>query len=232
MNLKRYAAPKSWKISRKASTWTVKPKPGPHKLKNCLPLQLVLRESLGYAETAREARKIIMSGKVLVDKKPRKEPAFPVGIMDVIEFPEAKAAYRVVVGKKGLEFEKIKPDETGSKLCRIEGKRTLGKDTTQLNLHDGRNITVKGAKGYNIRDSLLISLPEQKIIKHFKFDKGVPAVIIAGRNMGIQGKVKDFKPRKTMMEKATATVQSKDKAIQTLIDYVMVGEAGGARKKE
>ena len=194
--LKRYAIPGYWKIPKKANIFVVKPMPGPHASEACMPLQVVLRDILGYAQTAKEAKQIVKAEKVLVDKKVRKEPKHPVGYMDIIEFPNAKKYYRVDVNKNGLYLDIVKETEADKKLCKITGKTTIKGGLTQLNLHDGRNIILK-KDAYSVGDSVLIHLPDQKIVKHFKFQKGEPATITSGKNRGIRGKVHEIKKRKT-----------------------------------
>ena len=218
--------PEFWPLAKKAETYVTTPMPGPHPKYSCIPLKVVLRDSLKFAETSVEVRKILNAGKVLVDKKIRKEPRFPVGFMDVLEVPELQVRYRVNIGKRGLVLEKIKEEETMYKLCRITGKVTIKAGMHQLNLHDGRSMIVKGP--YRVGDSLLIGIPHQNILKHFPLKKGEPALIVAGRNMGATGRIKDVKERKSMLEKATITVETeKGKSIETLKEYVMVGSYEG-----
>ncbi len=231
--MKRYTMPKQWGISRKTHTWVVSSIPGPHAKKNCLPLQIVIRDVLKLADNAKEARKAIFQGRVLVDKKPRKEPGHPVGLMDMIEIPETKKFYRVLASRKGVELKSVAAEAAGHKLCRIEDKRNIKGGMVQLSLHDGRNLVVKGGKDYGRGDALVLNLADQKVIKHIKFAKGAEALIIAGRNRGERGKIKDIKVRKNMLEKSTVTIQGKEKETKTPLDYVMIidGPAHRGSKK-
>ncbi|OYT47886.1 MAG: 30S ribosomal protein S4e, partial [Desulfurococcales archaeon ex4484_42] len=61
-HLKRLAAPDFWPILKKEYVWTVKPSPGPHPIERSIPLLIIVRDILGYAETAREARRLIAEG--------------------------------------------------------------------------------------------------------------------------------------------------------------------------
>jgi small subunit ribosomal protein S4e len=221
--LKRYVMPKFWNVPIKTNAFIVKPLPGPHKKDECIPLQIILRDMLKVAHTAKEVRQILNAEKVMVDKKVRKQPKYPVGLMDVIEIPAISKSYRVGINKKGLYLDSVKEDETDKKLCRITGKTTIKGGLTQLNLHDGRNIILK-KDAYGVGDSLLIQLPDQKILKHFKLQKGEPAVIISGKNIGTKGKIHDIKRRKTMLETSTVVIKSGEENIETLLDYIMVGE--------
>jgi small subunit ribosomal protein S4e len=223
-HMKRYLIPEFWPIPKKERKWVVRPRPGPHALRLCMPLQILVKDVLGYAGGSREARKIIRQGKILVDRKQRKDPKFPVGLMDAVEIPELDAHYRMLLSKKGLKLEKAGKEESGRKLCRIRAKKTLKGGAFQIGLHDGRNITLKGKTPYRPGDSLLISLPDQKILKHFSLEKGAEALVTAGANMGISGRIKEIRDRKTMLKQSTVTLEiGKGKSIETLKDYILVG---------
>jgi small subunit ribosomal protein S4e len=230
-HLKRYAMPGYWPLPRKARTFVIRPRPGPHKLDRSIPLQVVLRDVLGHAESAADARRMLNAGRLLVDGKPRKDPAFPVGLMDVIEVPDAGEHLRVSVNRKGLFLERITKAAAGCKLCRIEGKTTLKGGRAQIALHDGRNL-VLAKDAYAVGDSLLISVPDQKVLKHFTLSKGSHAFILAGRNMGVQGVVSEIRQRKGMMGKSTVTLTAGKRQIPTLREYVMVGETSVPERKE
>lgn len=222
-HMKRYSAPGFWNVPRKERVFTTAPSPGPHGRKECIPLRVLLREVLGYAHTAREANEILKTGSVLVDKRVRKDPGHPVGLMDVLEFPEGNVHFRVVPDKKGLAVKKIGQDEAHVKLCMITGKRNVRGGLFQLSLHDGRNLLLK-KDSYRVGDSLLISLPGQDILKHFGFERGAKATIIAGKNTGFSGKVKEFTEKKNMLEKSTVTMESGNREIKTLRGYILLGE--------
>ncbi|MEM5812189.1 MAG: 30S ribosomal protein S4e [Candidatus Aenigmatarchaeota archaeon] len=229
--MKRYFMPEFWPIPKKGNVYATSPVPGPHPKYRCIPLRILVRDVLKLAESSAEVKKILNAVKVLVDKKVRKEPGFPVGLMDVIEIPEIDISYRVNVGKKGLLLEKIKKSETGFKLCKIIGKKTLKGKKQQFNLHDGRNILVEGP--YKVGDSVLIEIPTQKILHHFPLKKGETVVIISGRNIGIKGKIKEIKERKSMLERSMIMIESDDgKEIETPKDYLMVGNLQEIRTKE
>ncbi|TMI25623.1 hypothetical protein E6H30_05325 [Candidatus Bathyarchaeota archaeon] len=65
--LKREPSPGFWPIHRKEYTWAPRTRPGPHAREKSLPLMIIVRESLGLANIAKEAIKIISEGKVKVD---------------------------------------------------------------------------------------------------------------------------------------------------------------------
>ncbi len=223
MHMKRFSMPGFWPLGRKTEKFVITPSPGPHPKGFSIALRVVIRDVLGYAETAREAKKIIKGGEVLVDKKVCKNENHPVGLVDVIEFPSIKKQFRVVASRKGMELAEIDAKEASKKLCAIKKKTAVRGGRFQLGLHDGRNVTVKENK-YRPGDSLLIELPEQKIIGHFEAKEGATATIMAGKNSGASGKIKAIHPRKTMVEKSRVVIETKEGEIETLREYILVGE--------
>lgn len=58
-----------------------RPSPGPHKLRECLPLIVLLRNRLKYALTGDEVKRIVKQRLIKVDGKVRTNPTFPAGFM-------------------------------------------------------------------------------------------------------------------------------------------------------
>lgn len=227
-HLKRTKAPKFWPIKRKKAVFTAKPSPGPHPIERSIPLVILVRDVLKFADAGREANAIIKQGKILVDKKPRKDRNFPVGLMDLVEMPEAKKFMRAVMGTKGLRLEEIGESDSSKKICRIEGKTTVNRGLFQLNLHDGRNILTE-SRGYSTGDSILLELPGQNIIEHYKMAEGCPAIIIGGKNIGLQGAIEGMLKRKTLLEKNKVIIKANGGKIETLKKYIMVTGTSGTQ---
>jgi len=182
-HLKRIAVPRTWPVERKTKKWAVRSSLGPHPIEESVPLLVVVRNYLGYADTARGAKNIISSRKVLVDGIVRTDTKFPCGLMDVISIPAAGEHFRVLIDYRGIiRLVPISPEEAKWKLCRIENKTTLKGGKIQLNLHDGRNIIADG--NYKTGDVLKISVPEQEILEVLPFDKGMKAIITGGKHVG------------------------------------------------
>ena len=229
-HLKREKAPRSWLIHPKEAHWAVKPKPGPHPQRACLPLSGLVRDVLGYANTAREGKMVLSRNRVSVDGKIRRDHKFPTGLMDVVELPDANMSYRILpaIGK-GLTPVRIQKDETKSKLCRIEGKTALRKGKVQLNLHDGRNLVVQvqdprnpKEDTYKTRDTLRISIPTQKILEHFRFAEGAYAIVTSGRNLGRHGKIIRIEPSTAARRAAALIEDPSGNRFETIADYLFV----------
>jgi len=189
-HLKRLAAPKSWQISRKELTFITKPVAGPHSLDTSIPISLLLKELFNYANTTKEVKKILNTDEVKIDGKPRRDFRFPIGIFDTIGFKSINECFRVILNKNGkLGLIKINKEESLIKPCKIIGKKMItGK--LQLNLYDGRNLNESG-NSYNVGDTVILSLPGQKIIKHLKLKNKSTIFLTGGKHIGEVGNVED-----------------------------------------
>ena len=182
-------------MPRKTKKWVIAPSPGPHKKYELIPLAVVLRDVLNVASTGSDAKKIIKAGEILVDGRKRKDPGYTVGLFDVLYLPKTGEHYRGVPTQKGLQLVKISADDAGKKICKIENKTVLKKGKLQLNLHDGRNI-LADKNEYATGDSLLVQIPEMKILEHIKLEKGATGIVSKGVNSGKVGTVKEVKSAK------------------------------------
>jgi len=225
-HLKRLPAPSFWPIQVKRFNWAIKPRPGPHPNARSIPLSIVLRDILHYAKTTKEAKMTISKRAVKVDGKTRSDHKYPVGLMDVLEIPDAKSVFRMIpFPGKGLSLLKITKDEGGFKLCRVDNKFSIGSGRIQLGLSDGRNITIgqdaaATVSSYNTRDTVQLDIPNQKIIGHFNFAEGKYGLVVAGRNIGRHGKIMGIEKAATS-KLAKVTIQdAKGETFLTVSDYV------------
>lgn len=227
--LKRKPAPRFWPIHRKEYVWVVRPSPGPHSLKNCLPLTIILRDILGLVKTKKEAKTVISQGKVYVDGKVRREDNFPVGSMDVISIPEVAKRFRALPSSKGLILHPIDKDEANFKLCRIENKTVVKNGHIQLNLHDGSNVSVKVEDPkipqedvYEALDTLKISLPERQILEHSKLKQNGFAIITGGKNIGKYGRIIEIERAKGKKRRNALVTLDDEKGnrYQTILNLV------------
>jgi len=102
--------------------YAVRPSTGPHKLRESLPLSVVLKNRLGYALNYREVHTILKDKEinVRINGKPRRDVAFPIGIMDNIEIVKSGDHFRCLYDVKGrFVLKSIKPEEGKKKLCKV-----------------------------------------------------------------------------------------------------------------
>ncbi|MCS7113290.1 MAG: 30S ribosomal protein S4e [Nitrososphaerota archaeon] len=227
-HLKRFAAPSVWPIPRKTAIWTVKPSPGPHPADYSIPLAIILRDMLGYANNMREVRFIINGRMVLVDGVARRDPGFPVGVMDVISIPKTEEHYRILPDRSGrLILHRVSDVEARFKLCKIIGKTMLKRGRLQLNLHDGRNVLVKIADPmhpvedvYHTHDALQLSIPENVLMSHIPLKEGTLCLIVRGRNIGRIGYLVENIPGSLASDPKAVLEDDRGERFETVLEYI------------
>ncbi len=158
---------------------------GAHRRDESLALLTAIRDRLKLAEVGKEARKIIKARMVKIDGKTVTDHKRGIGLFDTLEV--GGKAYRAVP-KKRLELVE---SEAGTKLVQIIGKTAIKGGKIQINFNDGKNmISEKG--GYKVLDSLLISLPDQKVKEHIALEPGALVLITKGAQAGKTAKLIDI----------------------------------------
>ncbi|MEM0160602.1 MAG: 30S ribosomal protein S4e [Thermoplasmata archaeon] len=191
-HLKRLAAPRILKISRKVDPWLAKPRAGPHRSEDSIALGVIIRDILKLADKAREAKRIIVSRNIFVDGKVVTDPKYSVGLMDIIYIKTTDKYYRLIYDNNGILRVMSVPNEEGIwKLVKIHKKVTLKGGKTQIILHDGKSI-LSEEKSYKAGDTLKISLPDLKVIDHYPFKPGSYVLTIGGQNIGKIAKIESY----------------------------------------
>lgn len=202
-HLKRLAMPRSWPLPRKTTIWVTRPSPGGHSLERCMPVNLIVRDVLGRAQSAREVRFIVHNELIKVDGRVCKDTRRGVGLMDVLSLGDEH--FRCMLDANGrLRYVKISAEEASWKLVRVEGKTTLKGGKTQLNFHDGRNMLVDDPKEFNTGDSIKLSLPDQAVLEHIKFEDGVRCYLIGGTHVGEMASMKERIVKRSSMPNEVA----------------------------
>jgi small subunit ribosomal protein S4e len=190
-HLKRIHAPKSWMLSKVGGIWATKPSQGPHKLRECIPLNLLLRTKLRLALNGKEAKLICKSkeGNISIDGKVRTDFKYPVGIMDIVTVNKTNSNYRVNFDVKGRwRLVKISKEEAKYKLCKVT-RRSMGpKKIPFITTSDGRTLRYPHPD-IKEHDSIKIDLTKNEIIEHYKYKIGAQVLIIGGNNIGRAGQI-------------------------------------------
>jgi len=217
-HLKVLAAPKTWPLKRKSSgKFITKPNPG-QKLEFSLPMNFVIRNLLSYASSSSETKNLLSHNHVMVNGVRRKELKFSIGLFDTLSVQETKSFFRIVINSKGkLDVSKISEDESKIKPCRIIGKTFLSGKKIQVNLYDGRNILI-GNNDYKVGDTLIISIPENSVKKHLKFEKNAKVFLVGGRHIGETGIIEDIRQNRIIYK------NDKEEGLETLKKYAFVIE--------
>lgn len=192
-HMKRLNAPKHWMLDKMGGTWAPRPSTGPHKLRECLPLILVLRNRLKYALTGKEVQKILMQRLVKIDGKVRTDPNFPVGFMDVISIEKTDEHFRVLFDAKGrFVIQRLNhknfPDENKFKLCRVKKIAIGAKEVPYMVTHDGRTIRYPDPST-KMHDVVKVDIATGKWVDTMKFEVGATCFVTRGQNQGRIGTI-------------------------------------------
>ncbi|KAJ5780467.1 Ribosomal protein S4e [Penicillium paradoxum] len=184
---KRLSAPSHWLLDKMSGTYAPKASPGPHKLRDCLPLIVFIRNRLKYALNGREVKAIMMQRLVKVDGKVRTDSTFPAGFMDVISLEKTGEHFRLIYDTKGrFTVHRIQAEEAEFKLCKVK-RVQLGKGGIPfLVTHDARTIRYPDP-AIKVNDTVKVEIATGKIVDFVKFDSGVVIMATGGRNMGRVG---------------------------------------------
>jgi len=186
-HLKRLAAPKHWMLDKLSGVFAPRPSQGPHKLRECLPLIILLRNRLKYALTKREVTMILMQRLVKVDGKVRTDPTYPAGFMDVIKIEKVNKLFRLLFDTKGRFVAQPVPETEGKfKLCKIRKRSTGLKGIPYVTTHDARTIRYPDPL-VQVNDTVKVDLETGKIVDFVKFDVSNLAMITGGHNLGRVG---------------------------------------------
>lgn len=182
-------APSHWCLDKLRGVYATRPSAGPHKLRECIPVSVLLRNRLKYALNGQEALKICKdkSGNVKVDGKTRRDPRFPLGIMDVVSLPKTSENFRILYDVKG-RFQPVRIDakEASFKLCRIK-RKVLGKNKIPyIVTHDGRTIRYPHPD-IKKNDSIKLNLETGEVDGVVKFENGATVFVTGGNNIGRKG---------------------------------------------
>merc|ERR1712039_7784 len=196
---------------------------GPHKLRECLPLQLVLRNRLKYALSGRECDIILgtKDNEVKVDNKVRRDKKFPVGLMDVVSIPKTKDNYRMLYDVKGrFTLTKLKEKEAEFKLCKVK-RRVMGQNKIPyLVTHDARCLRYPDP-AITVFDTVKVDLKTGAIVDTLRLEIGNNVLVTGGANRGRVGVISN----RTRIQGAFDMIAVKDKtghSFNTRIDNCFV----------
>ncbi|KZT25278.1 40S ribosomal protein S4 [Neolentinus lepideus HHB14362 ss-1] len=174
-------------LDKLSGTYAPRPSPGPHKLRESLPLTIFLRNRLKYALTGHEVTMIVMQRLIKVDGKVRTDPTYPAGFMDVITIEKSGEYFRLLYDVKGrFTIHRITAEEASYKLCKVKKVAVGAKGVPYVVTHDGRTIRYPDPD-IKVNDTIKFDIEQSKIVDHVKFDVGNICMITGGRNMGRAG---------------------------------------------
>jgi len=189
---KRLAVPNSWPVERKTNTFTVKAGAGPHGEAG-VPLVVLLRDVLGYVDSTKEARYALNNDSVLVNGDAISDEQRPIGMFDILAFPERGEFFRVFPTRAvGLALTSVDEEAAGSRLGKITNKSVVPGGDAQLTLHDGTNVLVDADTEYDTKDSIVVDNEDEGCRRPLRVRRGRLVTAVAGQHAGRIGEVADI----------------------------------------
>lgn len=212
-HLKRAHTPTLWPITRKGTTFVVRPR---FSFEKGVPLLIFLRDMAGIVQNRKELKKAIHNKHVLVNHRPVRDERMGVMLFDVVTLVPSKTHLRLTLGEnKKFALEEISEKESKEKITKVANRRLLKGKKTQLNLYDGQNILSE--EKCKTHDSVLLDLEKRKVQKVLSLRKGASVIAIAGKHTGAKGKIDSLDE----VHKMAAVDKGKEK-VNVLIEQLMV----------
>jgi small subunit ribosomal protein S4e len=211
------SAPLYFGVHKKESKYVAKPNPGRFNLENSVPLSFIIKKIRGN-EIARNIRKIIKSGIVLVNNKKITDLKYPIGFGDIIAID--KDVYKIDVEKHGrIDIKKIDKPDYNNMLYKVINKYKIKNGKIVVRLHDGSII--KADNNVKVNDSVLID--QNKNIKNIlPLKEGAKCYVTSGIHVSKEGIIKEIKAG-SIKSKASAIIETpNNEKFETLIKNIIV----------
>lgn len=208
---KRLPAPKHYPIKRKDYSYVATVK-GSRSSENAIPAVVLLREVLGYADTEKEAKKIVKEGQLLRNGDKITDIQQGVGVLDNVELPEAEEKYRIVRKGKYLQFVPVEDDRVIAKI----GDKSASGDSLVYRLHNGENYRTKD--DYSTGNTLVFNSG----VKEIKLEEGAKVLVINGKHAGETGELVEVQEEDRKSD--TGKVENGEKDFQTQLENLVAVE--------
>ncbi len=171
---KRLPAPKHYPIERKGVTY-VSSMEGSRSPENAIPAVVLLREVLDYADSKKEAKKIVQERRLYRNGEPVTDIRQGIGVLDVVEIPETEEAYRVI--RKGRNLSFVPVNDSDKVAAKIVSKDVEGEEYV-YRLHNGENYRTEDE--HETGNTLVFN----DSVKEVSLEEGAEVIVIDGRHAG------------------------------------------------
>lgn len=179
MHQTRSAANKRLPIARKGTRYLVRTRD--HN-EISIPVLVAVRDMLHIAQNLKETKHLIHNKKLKINGRNVRDYRQPIRLMSLFE---ADKKYKLSLLPTGKFFLDECKDST--RVAKITGKVLVAGGKVQIIFHDGTTLISK--ENCKIGDSAVLS-EDNKIKKIIPVEKGAEIMVISGKSVGKNGKVK------------------------------------------
>jgi small subunit ribosomal protein S4e len=206
---KRLSAPKHYPIDRKGNSYVATIK-GSCDADSAIPAGLFMRDVLEYADTEKEAKKIIRKGDLLRNKEAVGDVQEGIGVLDIVEIPETDEKFRVIKNGDNLDFVPVENDEVVAKI--VDKSQEDGELVYRL--HNGENYRTKD--DFQTGSTLAFNGGVEEV----ELEEGAEVLVIRGKHAGETAEVEEIIERG--MNDDTAIIENDNKFETQLENLVAV----------
>lgn len=152
---------------------------------SAVPVIIAVRDLLNLAKTRKEVLQMIKNKVLKINGRLVRDPKESIKMFNIFEAGKKYVLTLLPTGKFVL-----KETKEDSRIGKIIGKKLVGKNRIQFNLHDGTNFI--SSEKMTIGDSVYLDF-SGKIKKHVSFEKGKEAFVLSGKYVGLSGKITEVR---------------------------------------
>jgi small subunit ribosomal protein S4e len=165
---------------------------------------------------------------IRIDGRVRRDPRFPLGIMDVVTIEKTNENFRILLDVKGRFVpHRIEQKEAGFKLCKVLQKRIGKAKVPHIVTHDGRTIRYPHPD-VQINDSIKLNLETGDIAGIVKFQNNAIVMLVGGNNIGRIGTLQSLEEHPGSFEIAHVRDASGNIFSTRLGNVMVIGDSKAA----
>jgi small subunit ribosomal protein S4e len=165
---------------------------------------------------------------IRIDGRVRRDPRFPLGIMDVVTIEKTNENFRILLDIKGRFLpHRIEQKEAGFKLCKVLQKRIGKAKVPHIVTHDGRTIRYPHPD-VQINDSIKLNLETGDIAGIVKFQNNAIVMLTGGNNIGRIGTLQSLEKHPGSFEIAHVRDASGNIFSTRLGNVMVIGDSKAA----
>lgn len=208
---KRLSAPKHYPIDKKDQTYITTSNDS-RSPKISIPTVLFLREVTNYADTKKEARKIVKNGQIERNNQTIRSVEAGLATLDKVHIEENEETYRVINQKDNIKFQPVQGD--AQVIAKITDKAPQ-QDEYIYRLHNGENIQT--SEEFDTESTAIIE--DGEIKEEIPLEEDQEALVIKGKHAGKTATIN--KIRRQGRNPDAAELENNEEEFQTRLENLV-----------
>lgn len=207
---KRLSAPKHYPIEKKDQTYITTSNDS-RSSEISIPTLLFLREVTGYADTKKEAKKIVKNGEIQRNQKTIRSVEAGLATLDTVQIEKTEERYRVINQKDEIKFQ---PVENSAKVIAKITDKAPEQEEYVYRLHNGENIQTSEEH----QTESTVTIEDGEIQEEIEMEENQEALVIKGKHAGKTAQIQEI--RRQGKNPDTATLENGE-TFQTRVENLV-----------